>query len=165
VKLEVKIPPGVDEGMRVRLPGEGQPSPDGGPNGDAYCNIHVKQHAIFKRDGQDLILQFPISFSQAALGATVEVPTLDGRKQLEVGAGTQSGTVYRLRGQGIADPHTGVKGDLLVQTLIEVPKKFSKRQQELLRELAELDEKNITPERKGFMDRIMEYFQLQGTKE
>ncbi len=165
VKLEVKIPPGVDEGMRVRLPGEGQPSPDGGPSGDAFCNIHVKQHPIFKRDGQDLILQFPISFSQAALGATVEVPTLDGRKSLEVGSGTQSGTVFRVRGQGIADPHTGVKGDLLVQTLIEVPKKLSKRQQELLRELAELDEKNITPERKGFMDRIMEYFQLQGTKD
>lgn len=163
VKLEVKIPPGVDDDMRVRLQGEGQPSPDGGPRGDAYCFIHVKPHPIFKRDGHDLILQLPIAFSQAALGASIEVPTLDGRKSLDIANGTQSGTVYRLRGQGMPDPHTGAKGDLLVQTIIEVPKKLGKRQQELLRELAELDEKNISPERKGFMDRIVAYFQGQAT--
>jgi molecular chaperone DnaJ len=163
VDLEVKIPPGVDDGMRVRLQGEGQPSPDGGPRGDAYCFIHVKPHPLFKRDGQDLILQWPVAFSQAALGATIEVPTLDGRKNLEIPAGTQSATVFQVRGAGIPDPHTGVKGDLLVQTLIEVPKKLNKRQQELLRELAELDDKHITPERKGFMDRIMAYFQGQNS--
>jgi molecular chaperone DnaJ len=163
VKLEVKIPPGVDDDMRVRLQGEGQPSPDGGPRGDAYCFIHVKPHALFKRDGHDLILQWPIAYSQAALGATIEVPTLDGRKSLDISAGTQSGTVFRLRGQGMPDPHTGAKGDLLVQTLIEVPKKLNKRQQELLRELAELDDKHISPERKGFMDRIVAYFQGQST--
>lgn len=163
VELEVRIPPGVDDGMRVRLQGEGQPSPDGGPRGDAYCFIHVKPHPLFKRDGQDLILQWPIAFSQAALGATIEVPTLEGRKNLEIPAGIQSGTVFHIRGAGMPDPHTGAKGDLLVQTLIEVPKKLSKRQQELLRELAELDDKHITPERKGFMDRIMAYFQRQST--
>jgi molecular chaperone DnaJ len=163
VDLEVKIPPGVDEGMRVRLQGEGQPSPDGGPRGDAYCFIHIKPHPLFKRDGQDLILQWPIAFSQAALGAMIEVPKLDGRTQLEIPAGTQSGTVFQVRGAGMPDPHTGAKGDLLVQTLIEVPTKLNKRQKELLRELAELDEKHITPERKGFMDRIMTYFQGQST--
>jgi len=159
VKLEVKIPPGVDDGMRVRLPGEGQPSPDGGPRGDAYCFIHLKQHSIFHRDGHNLVFQLPISFSQAALGTSVEVPTLDGIRMLEIANGTQSGTVFRLRGMGMPDPHTGARGDLLVETIIEVPKKFSKRQQELLRELAEHDDKEITPERKGFMDRIMAYFQ------
>lgn len=158
VKLEVKIPPGVDDGMRVRLPGEGQPSPDGGPRGDAYCFIQVRPHSIFRRDGHDLILQLPVSFSQAALGATLDVPTLDGKRSLDIASGTQSGTVFRLRGLGMPDPHTGAKGDLLVQTVIEVPKKLNKRQQELLRELAELDDKHISPERKGFMDRIMEYF-------
>jgi molecular chaperone DnaJ len=163
VKLEVKIPAGVDDDMRVRLQGEGQPSPDGGPRGDAYCFIHVKPHPLFKRDGHDLILQWPIAYSQAALGATIELPTLVGRKSLDIPGGTQSGTVFRLRSQGMPDPHTGAKGDLLVQTLIEVPKKLNKRQQELLRELAELDDKHITPERKGFMDRIVAYFQGQST--
>ncbi len=158
VKLEVKIPAGVDDGMRVRLPGEGQPSPDGGPKGDAYCFIHLKQHSIFHRDGHNLIFQLPISYSQAALGATVDVPTLEGKRSLDIGSGTKSGTVYRIRGLGMPDPHTGARGDLLVETMIEVPKSLSKRQQELLRELAELEHKEITPERKGFMDRIMEYF-------
>lgn len=159
VKLEVKIPAGVDDGMRVRLPGEGQPGPDGGPRGDAYCFIHLKQHSIFHRDGHNLVFQLPIAFSQAALGTTVEVPTLDGKRSLDIASGTQSGTVFRLRGLGMPDPHSGARGDLLVETIIEVPKKYSKRQQELLRELAELDDKEITPERKGFMDRIVAYFQ------
>ncbi|MEI6526452.1 MAG: DnaJ C-terminal domain-containing protein, partial [Planctomycetota bacterium] len=97
----------------------------------------------------------------ATLGAKVEIPTLDGRKDFDLPSGTQSGTVFRLRGQGMPDPHTGAKGDLLVQTFIEVPKKINKRQQELLRELAELEEKNISPERKTFMDRILAYFQGQ----
>ncbi len=164
VKLEVKIPAGVDDGMRVRLPGEGQPSPDGGPRGDAYCFIHLKQHSIFHRDEHNLIIQLPISYSQAALGTSLDVPTLDGKRSLEINAGTKSGTVYRLRGLGMPDPHSGAKGDLLVETIIEVPKKLSKRQQELLRELAELEEKEITPERKGFMDRIMEYFTAPGSE-
>jgi molecular chaperone DnaJ len=119
----------------------------------------LKQHSIFHRDGHNLLFQLPISFSQAALGTTVEVPTLDGKRSMEIGNGTQSGTIYRMRGLGMPDPHTGARGDMLVETVIEVPKKFSKRQQELLRELADLDEKEITPERKGFMDRIVAYFQ------
>lgn len=157
-KLEVSIPPGVDDGMRVRLTGEGQPSPDGGPPGDAYCFVHVKQHSLFSRDGSDLILQLPVTFSQMALGTTIEVPTLEGRRPLEVPAGTQSGTVFRLRGLGVPDPHTRARGDLLVQTIIEVPKKLGKRQQELLRELAELEHEHVTPERKGFLERIRDYF-------
>lgn len=162
-RLEVSIPAGVDDGMRVRLTGEGQPSPDGGPAGDAYCFVHVRPHQIFKRDGSDLILQLPITYSQAALGTTIEVPTLDGRMPLTIDSGTQSGTVFRLRGLGVPDPHSRSKGDLLVQTIIEVPKKLNKRQQELLRELAEIEHEYVTPERKGFLDRIKDYFGVQDT--
>ncbi len=160
-KLEVQIPAGVDDGMRVRLTGEGQPSPDGGPPGDAYCFVHVKPHSLFRRDGSDLILQWPVSFSQAALGTTLEVPSLEGRRPLEIPNGTQSGTVFRLRGLGVPDPHSRSRGDLLVQTVIEVPKKLGKKQQELLRELAELDHEHVTAEKKGFLDRIKNYFGLQ----
>ncbi len=159
-KLEVAIPAGVDDGMRVRLTGEGQPSPDGGPAGDAYCFVHVRQHSIFHREGSELILQLPITYSQAALGATLEVPTLDGRKPLEIASGTASGTVFRLRGLGMPDPHNRGRGDLLVHAVIEVPKKLNKRQTELLRELAELEHEHVTPERKGFMDRLRDYLGL-----
>ena len=98
VKLDIAIPAGIDDGMRIRIPGEGEPSPDGGPNGDAYCFVSVRRHKIFQRDGENLILQLPITFSQAALGAEIEVPTLKGRDTLKVPAGTQSGEVFKLRG-------------------------------------------------------------------
>ncbi len=135
--------------MRVRIPGEGQPSPDGGPPGDAYCFIHVKQHKIFRRDGSDLVVQVPLSYSQAALGTKFEIPTLDGRKTIDIPAGTESGAVFQLRGFGVPDPHSGAKGDLLVETFIEVPKKLNARQAELLRELAELEHEHVTPHRKN----------------
>ncbi len=158
VVLEVAIPAGVDDGMRVRIAGEGQPSPDGGPAGDAYCFIHVRQHKIFRRDGSDLIVQVPLSYSQAALGTKFEIPTLDGRKTIDIPAGTESGEVFQLRGFGVPDPHTGAKGDLLVQTFIEVPKKLSARQAELLRELAELEHEHVTPHRKTFLERMWDHF-------
>lgn len=164
VRLDVAIPAGVDDGMRVRLPGEGQASPDGGPNGDAYCFVKMKPHSLFNRDGNDLILQLPITYTQAALGSTIDVPTLDGSKPLEIGRGTQSGTVFQLRGLGMPDPHSRGRGNLLVQTIIEVPGKLSKKQEELLRQLALLDNENVTPERKGFMDRILSYFQNEEQK-
>lgn len=164
VRLDVAIPAGVDDGMRVRLNGEGQPSPDGGPTGDAYCFVHIKPHSIFKRDGNDLILELPITYTQAALGSTIDVPTLDGSKPLEIAAGTQSGTVFQIRGLGMPDPHGRGRGSLLVQTVIEVPKKLSAKQEELLRQLALLDNDHVTPERKSFMDRLLSYFQGQETK-
>ncbi|NND96585.1 MAG: molecular chaperone DnaJ, partial [Pirellulaceae bacterium] len=138
-ELTVEIPAGVDDGMRVRVPGEGEASPDGGPTGDCYCFISVRAHELFKRDGSHLILQLPISYSQAALGAEIEVPTLDGPEKLEVNAGTQSGDVFTLKGKGVVDPRGGRTGDLLIQVFIEVPKKVSAEQERLLRELAELD--------------------------
>jgi molecular chaperone DnaJ len=159
VRLEVSIPAGVDDGMRVRLPGEGQPSPDGGPTGDAYCFVHMKQHSIFKRDGIDLILQWPITFAQAALGSTIEVPTLDGKRPLQIAPGTQSGSVFQMKNMGMPDPHGRGQGSLLIQTVIDVPKKLNKKQEELLRQLAELDNDHVTPERKGFMDLLKSYFQ------
>ena len=158
VKLDVAIPAGIDDGMRVRYGGEGEPSPDGGPAGDCYCFVSVRRHRLFQRDGSNLILHMPITYSQAALGATVDVPTLQGKHELKVTAGTQSGEVFRVRGRGMPDPRGGGTGDLLVQTYIEVPKKLSSRQQELLRELAELDHADVSPQRKGFLERLKEYF-------
>lgn len=158
VLLDVTIPAGVDDGMRVRLAGEGQASPDGGPPGDAYCFIQVRKHKMFRREGSDLVLQVPLSYSQAVLGTDIEIPTLDGRKTLQVPKGTQSGEVFQLRGQGMPDPRSGMKGDLLVQTFIEIPKKVGSQQEELLRQLAELEEEHVTPQRKSFLDRVVSYF-------
>jgi molecular chaperone DnaJ len=130
VRLDVAIPAGVDDGMRVRLTGEGEPSPDGGPPGDCYCFISVRPHSIFKRDGKNLVLQLPITYSQAALGATVEVPTLAGREELSIPPGTQHGEL----------------------------RKLSARQEELLRELAETEHTDVSPHRKSFLEKLRDYF-------
>lgn len=156
--LSVSIPPGVADGMQVRLTGEGEPSPDGGPAGHCFCFVTVLEHTLFHRDGNHLILTLPITFTQAALGTTIDVPTLDGPQPLKIPPGTQSGEVFRIRGRGVPDPRTTRQGDLLVQTHIETPKKLTKRQKELLQELAELDEAHVTPNRKGFLDRLRDYF-------
>lgn len=158
VKRPIAIPPGVDDGTRLRIRGEGEPSPDGGPPGDCYCFIRVREHKLFQRDGRHLILHLPISYTQAALGATIEVPTLEGRNELKIPGGTQSGEVFQLKGLGMPDPHGGRRGDLVVQVLIDVPKKLDNRQEELLRELAELEHANVTPHRKSFLEKIRDYF-------
>lgn len=158
VQLEVAIPAGVDDGTRVRLNGEGEPSAEGGAPGDCYCFIRLKKHKLFHRDGSNLILQLPITYSQAALGAELEVPTLRGPKTLNVPNGTQSGDVFKLAGQGMPNPQNGRIGDLLVQTFIETPKKLGERQEQLLRELAELENVDVSPERKSFLDKIKDYF-------
>jgi molecular chaperone DnaJ len=158
VKRDIPVPAGVDNGIRLRLSGEGEPSPDGGPPGDCYCFIHVREHALFHRDGSHLVLQLPIAYSQAALGATIQVPTLDGPDSLTVPAGTQSGEVFRLRKRGMPDPNGGPRGDLLVQTFIEVPKKLNEDQEVLLRQLAELERADVTPHRRSFLDKLREYF-------
>jgi len=163
VTLSVKIPAGIDDGMRVRIPGEGEPSHEGGAPGDCYCFVSVRKHKLFQRDGTHLILKLPITYSQAALGATIEVPTLEGPDRLEVTAGTQSGDVFRLRGRGVADPRGGRVGDLLVQTVIEVPKRFGKQQRELLQQLADLENVEVTPERKSFLDKIKDYWNAENS--
>jgi molecular chaperone DnaJ len=144
--------------MQVRVPGEGEPSPNGGPAGDGYCFIHVRKHHLFQREGTHLILRLPITYSQAALGAVIEASSLRGREEINVPPGTQSGEVFRLRGKGIVDPHSGRPGDLHVQTYIEVPKKLSKQQEELLRKLAEVEHVEVAPERRSFLEKIRDYF-------
>src|SRR4029078_3251979 len=125
---------------------------------DCYCFVSVKKHKIFEREGNHLILRLPISYSQAALGAEIQVPTLGGPHELRVPAGTQSGDVFRVRGRGMPDPRGGSAGDLHVQTYIEVHKKLSTRQDKLLRELAELEKTEVSPNRKSFLERFKEYF-------
>ncbi len=158
-ELNITIPAGIDNGMRVRLAGYGEASPDnGGPPGDCYCFVEVKKHKLFEREGTHLVLRMPITYTQAALGATIEVPTLAGPHELRVPAGTQSGDVFRVRGRGMPDPRGGSAGDLHVQTYIEVPKKVTPRQDELLRQLAELEKTEVSPHRKSFMERLRNYF-------
>jgi molecular chaperone DnaJ len=158
VEREVRIPAGVDSEMRLRLSNEGSQSPDGGQPGDCYCFITVKEHPLFHREGQHLVCQWPITFSQASLGATLEVPTLEGRDELVIPPGTQAGEVFKLRGRGMPDLHRRGKGDLLVQIQLDVPKSLTKRQEELLRELAEEEHKNVSPHRKSFFEKVKEFF-------
>jgi molecular chaperone DnaJ len=158
VTTEVQIPAGVDDEMRIRITGQGEPSPNGGPPGDCYCFISVLPHPLFERDGQNLICRVPITYAQAALGATLEVPTLEGLGQLEIPPGTQSGQVFKMSGKGMPDPRRHSLGDLLVQVVIEVPKKISKEEQALLRKLAELEQKHVASERKSFFAKLKEYF-------
>ncbi len=158
VKRDVVIPPGVDDQMGFRLTGEGEPSPSGGPPGDCYCVIQVKEHPLFQREGQHLIARVPITYPQAALGASIQVPTLDGPEEFKIPAGTQPGEVFKLRGRGMPDPRHHGKGDLLVQVNIEVPKSLGDRQQELLRELAELDHTHVSSHRKSFFEKLKDYF-------
>ncbi len=159
VRREVRIPPGVDNGTRLRLQGEGEASPNGGPPGDCYCFIEVAEHPLFHRDGQNLICQIPISYAQAALGARIEVPTLDGREEVDLPAGSQSGDVIRLRSLGMPTPRSRHRGDLLVQVYIEVPKKLTAEHKRVLRELAEVENAHVTPQRKSFFGKLKEYFQ------
>jgi molecular chaperone DnaJ len=158
VRLEVKIPPGVDTGMRIRVPGEGEPSPEGGRAGDLYCFVNVQEHSLFVRDGDHLILEMPITFAQAALGAEIDVPTLQGKSTLTIPRSTQTGDVFRLSGLGLSDPRGGRPGDQLVRVWIEVPKKLTRRQEELLRELAEEENHHVSPKRKSFLEKIRDYF-------
>jgi molecular chaperone DnaJ len=158
VSTQVHIPAGVDDEMRVRIPGQGEPGPAGGPPGDCYCFISVLPHPLFERNGQNLICHVPITYSQAALGTTLEVPTLEGRSELAIPAGTQSGQVFRLGGKGMPDPRRRGLGDLLVQVAIEVPKKLDKEEETLLRQLADLEHKHVAPERKSFFEKLREYF-------
>jgi molecular chaperone DnaJ len=158
VEAEVDIPAGVDNGMQIRMTGQGEPSQHGGPPGDCYCVVAVLPHALFEREGQHLICRIPIAYGQAVLGTTLEVPTLAGPTDLEIPAGTQSGDVFRIRGQGLRDPRVAGVGDLLVQVTIEVPKKVTAEEETLLRQLAELEHKNVAPARKNFFDRVKKFF-------
>lgn len=158
VRIDVAIPAGIDDGMRIRIAGEGDPSPDGGPPGDVICFVQVRAHKLFRRDGNNLIVPLPITFPQAALGATIEVPTLRGPEKLEIPRGTSNDSLFRLRGKGMPDVRGGAPGDVIVQTNIEVPDSLTARQEELLREFAEIEKANVSPARKSFFETIGEFF-------
>jgi len=157
VTRKVDVPAGVDDRSRLRLQGEGEPSPNGGPPGDCYCFIHVKEHPLFQRRGQDLFCEAPISYTQAALGATIDVPSLDGCKELRIPPGTPSGEVFTLKGQGMPDPRHHGRGHLLVQVNVEVPRTLSSEHEAALRHLAEIEKTHVSPARKSFFGKLKEY--------
>ena len=156
--VTIKIPAGVHEGQGIRVAGEGEPGKFNGPRGDLYCYVRVKQHPFLQRDGNDLICVIPVSFTQAALGATIDVPSLSGKKQLKIVSGTQHGDVFRIRGQGLPDMRTGRSGDELIQVLIEIPKKLNSKQEQLLRDFAAMEDKTVMPQSTGFFEKLKKYF-------
>ncbi len=159
VVREVKIPAGIDSGMQLCLRGEGEAGVKGGPRGDLYVDIEVRSHPLFERDGQDLLCRVPVTYSQAVLGAELHIPTLNGRLDFTLEPGTQPGSVTRIPGKGLPDPRSGDRrGDLLVEIQVEVPRKVSGRQEELLRELAELEAADVMPHRKSFFEQVKEFF-------
>src|SRR6202158_2791932 len=157
-QLAVKIPPGVDTGTRVRLGGEGGPGGQGGPSGDLYVVIHVREHALFLREGDEVLCEVPISFQQAALGAHVEVPTLDGKIKMKIPAGTQTGKVFRLKGHGIPHLNGGGRGDHHVRLVVETPTELTRQQRELLEKFAEISGEETNPQSKGFFEKVRELF-------
>ena len=166
VVQEIRIPAGVDSGTRLRIQGEGERSPSGGPSGDCYVFIQIKPHPLFHRDGQDIICQIPIGYAQAALGAEIEVPTLDGPEKIKIPGGTQNGDIIQLRGRGMPTPRRNMAGDLLIQVIIEVPTKISPEHEKLLRQLAEIEGDNVLPQRKSFCAKLKSFVsEFFGNKE
>jgi len=164
--ITVNVPPGVEDGARLRVSGEGEAGIAGGPPGDLYVVMRLREHPLFERDGTDLQIEVPIPFVQAALGAEIEVPTLDGRVQIQIPEGTQSGRVLRLRGKGLPplqprlDPEQlkKMRGDLYVKVFVEVPTKLNARQRELLEEFAKQSGTEVSPTTKGFLDKLRDFF-------
>jgi molecular chaperone DnaJ len=157
--LTVTIPPGVDTDMSIRVPGEGEAGGPGAPPGDLYCIIRVRKHPIFLRESTNLHCELPITFSQAALGGTVEVPTVEAKMLTHtLPRGLQSGDEVRLSGRGMPHVRGGRSGDLVIHLKVVTPRNLTKRQEELLRELDSLDQKHVPPERKSFLERVREFF-------
>ena len=156
--VTIKIPAGVHEGQSVRVAGEGEPGFNGGPRGDLYCYVRLKEHPFLQRDGINLIAVVPISFTQAALGGIVQVPSLNGMKELKIPPGTQTGDVFRIKGQGLPDIRTKRNGDELVQVIVEIPKKLNSQQEELLRKFAETEDNTVLPKSRGFFEKLKQYF-------
>ncbi|GAB3457533.1 molecular chaperone DnaJ [Massilia terrae] len=160
--LEVKIPAGIDNGMRIRSTGNGEPGTNGGPPGDLYVEIHIKPHQVFQREGDDLHCEMPISFSTAALGGEIEVPTLSGKVSFTVPEGTQTGKTFRLKGKGIKGVRSGYTGDLFCHVAVETPVKLTDKQKDLLREFDRLTREGgakHSPQSKGWMDKVKDFFE------
>lgn len=159
-KIRVKVPAGVDEGQSVRVRGEGCVGENGGPNGDLLTQIRIKRHPIFQREGMDVLCEVPISFTQAALGAQIQVPTLDGKVSYDLPEGTQTGREFTLSGKGIPDVgNPRRRGDHRFTVVVETPTRLTKEQKDLLRHLDETLEKDITPKRKKFRDALRDFFE------
>jgi molecular chaperone DnaJ len=159
--LEVKIPAGINEGMRIRSAGNGEPGTNGGPPGDLYIEIRIRQHEIFERDGDDLHCTVPVGVTTAALGGTIEVPTLGGKAEIELPEGTQHGKTFRLRGKGIKGIRSSYPGDLYCHVAVETPVKLTEHQRKLLRELDESFRKagdRHSPNAKSWTDRVKDLF-------
>ena len=154
----MKVPPGVDEGSRLRLRGEGEAGLNGGPAGDLYVFLHVEAHDFFEREGSDLHCEIPISFVQAALGTELEVPTLEGPVKMKVPAGTQSGKVFRLKEKGLKNPQESGTGDLLVTVIVEIPTDLNAKQKKLLEEFETLNQESNSPQMYKFMHKMKNLF-------
>ncbi|MEK7773157.1 MAG: molecular chaperone DnaJ [Deltaproteobacteria bacterium] len=157
--LNVKIPNGVDTGSRLRLAGEGEYGERGGPPGDLYIVLTVQPHPFFRRESDDIICEVPISFSQAALGAEIDVPTIEGPVKFKIPAGTQSGKVFRIKNKGIASLHTGRRGDEQIVVRVETPTKLNKKQKDLLEEFAHISGEETTPLGRNFFSKVKEIFE------
>ena len=160
--LQVRIPSGVDEGDRVRLTSEGEPGVNGGPPGDLYVQVHIKPHPVFQRDHDDLHCEMPVSFTTAALGGDIDIPTLDGTARIKVPAESQSGKTFRLRGKGIKGVRSDFPGDLFCHVVVETPVSLTERQKELLREfetISQGDAARHNPRSKGWFDKVKEFFE------
>jgi molecular chaperone DnaJ len=157
--VKVHIPAGVDSGMRLRMSGYGDAGQGGGPAGDLYVFINVESHEIFEREGDDILLDLPISFTEAALGCKKEVPSLMSHTcRITIPEGTQNGKVFRVKGEGFPNVHGHGKGDLLVRIFVETPTRLNQRQKELLQEFSTLESPSNLPKRKGFLDKIKDFF-------
>jgi molecular chaperone DnaJ len=157
-ELTVKIPPGVDTGTRVRIAGEGEPGDQGGPPGDLYVVVHVKEHSLFHREEFDVFVVVPISVVQASLGAQIDVPTLDGVVKLKVPEGTQTNKVFRLKGQGIPHLQASGRGDQHVRVVLETPTNLNAKQRKLLEEFAEASGEDVNPQARSFFSKVKELF-------
>jgi molecular chaperone DnaJ len=157
-KIKLKIPGGVDTGSRLRSMGNGQAGLRGGPSGDLYVILHVKPHEIFQRDGDDLLCEVPVGFVQAALGTEIEVPTLDGKAEIKIPAGTQPGTMFRIKGKGVKNVQGYGHGDLHVRVLVEVPTHLTSVQKAKLQEFAELCNGKESPLSQGFFEKAKKLF-------
>jgi molecular chaperone DnaJ len=165
--LSVKVPAGVDTGDRVRLTGEGEAGRNGGPTGDLYVEIHVREHPIFERDGVHLSCEVPVSFATAALGGAVNVPTLEGDVALKIPAETQSGRIFRLRDKGVKPVRGGSRGDLFCRVVVETPVHLSAEQRDLIRQLEEslkAQAARHAPREKGFLEGVRRFFASGSTK-
>jgi len=160
--LSVKVPAGVDNGDRIRLSGEGEAGENGGPSGDLYVQISVREHKIFHRDGSDLYCEVPIAIAAASLGGELDVPTLNGRVKLKIPVETQTGKMFRLRGKGVKSVRGSSTGDLMCKVTIETPVNLTKQQKELLEEFDKSlkeDKKNHSPKASSWLDGVKKFFE------